>query len=843
VRFSPLIHRFLAFSFSVTSHCAAEPASKGASPNLQAPCLSFLEDAGIIPSGKNTPISPVQLLSARQEDFREKLFDSAIQLEIGSETFSKGLSMRANGQAVFQLNAPFKRFFAKVGVDRQSVPPDKSGSITFLVMVDGKEAARISDCKMEEPARTIDIPVLGARLIELRVSGAKGDTRIRADWADARLVDQEGNATYLVATEQKPGGNHLLQPQMPSSFIYGGQSSRILLKDWQKEDRVVPDRADRTVFETTWREPGGGFAATWRVVVFHDCPAMEFRWSFVNNGKVPTKILSQVDALDLSIFLPKHPLEIITSTGGLSGHLKMHFPSTAGFALSNFWTPLNTSQSSSGLVLSAADGRSSGKDLPFFVLHSRPAQEGLFFGIGWSGQWETEFDAPPSRDIRPTRIRAGMPSLNLALPPGERIISPSVLLGTYSGDWTKGSNLLRQTLYKKYLPLLSGAKPLAPVSWNSWFIFDNGISTSLLKTQADLAASAGVEYFCIDAGWFEGGFPAGVGNWTVDQKKFPNGLGEIGKYVANKGMKLGLWFEPERAEANTRLQREHPEWIHGGILDFGNPAAREWVFKMMKGYIEEAGVKWIRWDFNAKPLTAWKQMDSPDHQGLAQIRHIIGLYDVLDQLMKAYPDLLIEGCASGGLRIDLETVRRSHTFWKSDAMKDLGLLRFHETGGNMFLPGGMLNTNLQPKSIPSDLWSVFGGPLGFACDWSKLSADQVRQIRAQADLYKQLRGLLNEEYYTIFPQHRDESGWTGWQFHSRDRNEGFLVIMRGKDSPFPSALIGLKALDPKAIYSVAWFGGSMKGDREVSGQDLSSNWRVNLEDSEAAALMSYKKHE
>jgi alpha-galactosidase len=287
---------------------------------------------------------------------------------------------------------------------------------------------------------------------------------------------------------------------------------------------------------------------------------------------------------------------------------------------------------------------------------------------------------------------------------------------------------LRRLLYQEYLPALSGKKPLPPVSWNSWFIFENGISAAMLRTQADLAAQTGVEYFCIDAGWFEGEFPNGVGNWTLNRAKFPNGLAPVGAYVAAKGMTLGLWFEPERVAANTRLAREHPQWVHGDLLDLGNPAAQEWVFQMMRQFIEEGGVKWIRFDFNTDPLATWEAMDPPGQRGLSQIRHIMGRYNLLDRLMRTWPDLLIEGCASGGRRIDLETVQRSHTFWKSDDTTYLPVLRFHQTGANTFLPGTLLNANLLPANLEFDVHSLFAGPLGLRCDWSKLNAKELQDL-------------------------------------------------------------------------------------------------------------------
>ena len=117
-----------------------------------------------------------------------------------------------------------------------------------------------------------------------------------------------------------------------------------------------------------------------------------------------------------------------------------------------------------------------------------------------------------------------------------------------------------------------------------------------------------------------------------------------------------------------------------------------------EGLIDEGHVRWIRFDFNTAPLAAWNAADAPGQRGLTQIRHVLGLYELLDRLMKAYPDLLIEGCASGGRRIDLETIKRSHTFWKSDETASLPVMRFHETGGNTFLPGPIKHQSSAQKS-------------------------------------------------------------------------------------------------------------------------------------------------
>ena len=623
-------------------------------------------------------------------------------------------------------------------------------------------------------------------------------------------------------------GVFLEQSTLPASFVYGNVSSATLLNAWQRENKAPVFGKDRTIFEITWREPEGGLAATWRVEVFHDWPAIEFRWIFANESKSPSKPLTHVEALDLNADLGNRPFTVFHSFGG-SAAQAMDDPNL-GFALK---------ETNGGVtVLSGNEGRSSDRDLPFFLVHARNPEEGIFVGVGWSGQWKATIDG--AKNKQPLHITAEMPDMDLSLPPGEKIVSPSILLGSYQGRIADGSNTLRRLLFAKYVPLLGGQKPPAPVSWNSWFTFENGISESLLEKQAYGAAQAGVEYFCIDAGWFEGGFPNGVGNWSVDKNKFPRGLGPFGDYVAKKGMKLGLWFEPERVAPNTQLVREHPEWVHGNLVDLGNKDAREWIFKMMKSFIDEGHVRWIRFDFNTAPLPNWNAADAPTQRGLTQIRHILGLYELLDRLMNAYPDLLIEGCASGGRRIDLETLKRSHTFWKSDETASLPTMRFHETGGNMFLPGVLLNTNLLPKNVPFDVLSIFGGPLGFRCDWTKLDSKSLDQITKDISLYKKLRPLLNEDYYPLIPQSRDHTSWIGWEFNDPARGEGYIIVLRPDASPYPSADIALLGLDPNATYTLTRL--DTPGEtRRLTGAQLAQSWTVELKSPASGALYQYDR--
>jgi alpha-galactosidase len=615
------------------------------------------------------------------------------------------------------------------------------------------------------------------------------------------------------------------QADVSGSFTYDGQSSTTLLPTWLRTTSTSTSPEGRRIDATTWRDPNTGLAATWRVEHVDDSQsAVQYSWLFENKSSEATKAITNVNALDLTLSAASQK-QLVNSTGGLIGPFD---GSTPGYVVS-------TSALAQPVSLSAEGGKSSNKNLPFWVIHDSAAGSGRYMGIGWSGQWQADFQ--PVKDQNTSRLTVGMPNTNISLQNGQSIVSPSVLVGNYQGNSQAGCNALRRVINDKYVAKLGSEKMAPPVSWNSWTRFGNDVNESMLKTQMDAAAGLGVEYFCIDAGWFNGGFQAGVGNWTVDAAKFPGGLGPVGQYAAQKGMKLGLWFETDRAMPGTRLATEHPEWIGAdNQVKLEIPAARDWMFNAMCANIDQSGAKWIRYDCNGPDMMgAWNARDTATAQGLTQIQFLQGEYELLDRLRAKYPDMVIESCAGGGRRIDLETISRAQTFWRSDEPGHLNVLRSQATGGNYFLPGGLLNTDLADSpsfNIVNDkttfnMRSLFAGPLGFSCDWTQLDAAARDRVKTTIAEYKQVRNLINKDYYPLFPQTFDTSQWNGWEFYDPEIGEGFLTVLRPQESAMASCVIRLGGVESDAMYELSRVDGSQL--RRIAGSELLGGLTIALE--------------
>ncbi|HPO13118.1 MAG TPA: alpha-galactosidase [Candidatus Hydrogenedentes bacterium] len=734
-------------------------------------------------------------------------------LRIGRVDFAHGIGAHANGRITLELNQSYSLFKTQAGIDNNSDTQGMRGSAVFIVEVDGVERYRSGVCRGGEEPVAVEVPLTGAKRLDLVLNDAgDGITCDQADWAEAVLVKEDGGSVPLSQGFRIP-----LFSQFPTSFEYDGKDAREFLPQWPHQDSPLEERADSIRLSRTWSEPGTGFEARLNIRVWRTPPSLELQWEFHNGGSKPSPIINGVNSLDLHIPARDGQVSLYSCTGGLTGHLDGK-PERTGFEVCK--TTLGTKE------LTVTGGRSSQGDMPFYYLTGLPGAWGLGLALGWSGQWRAEgrFDSAHGEAM----FRAGMEPVHFRLPEGEHVALFTALFVPFQGEFMGGVNLMRRTLREHYQARIGGEKFVAPVSYNSWFVFDNRVNEGMLKELASEAAPLGIEYFCLDSGWFDGDFPEGVGNWTIHKGKFPQGLKPVADHVHALGMKFGLWFEPERVANNTRWQKEHRDWLLGdNLLDLGRPEARALVLEMMSGFISEIGVDWIRFDFNIDPLPGWTQGEGEDSRGLVQIRYINGLYTLLEELMQRFPNLLIEQCSGGGRRIDLRTIHYGHTYWKSDDTYDQPLMRFHETGGNQFILGSHLNTNYCRWGGEGELIALCSGTLGFGIDFRKLSSKEKGSIAQIVAAYKQIRPLLNEDYYPLFEQTKQEQTWCGWQFLNPETGEGCFIVYRPEHSPYSHASVRLQALPADRNYEVQEI---IHGEQSnISSETLSNGFDIALE--------------
>lgn len=531
----------------------------------------------------------------------------------------------------------------------------------------------------------------------------------------------------------------------------------------------------------------------------HD--AVVYGLAVTNTAAAPLR-LHDVCSLDLTLHTNHRDLRVHSFGGGV---MEIHYP-PANFSETEAivhpsqrypedWEP--------AYRISSRNGRSSDANLPIAIVEDKEHTGGLYLSIIWSGDWYMSFFKRKNGDYH---IAGGMMFLDLLMEPGETVELPKILIGAYAGDFDAGCNAVRRYIYDTCIRRFPEDQRIPPVSFDHWFTYAANINEELMMKLAGGIEGLGLEYFVMDAGWYYNeskdvfDFSMGTGNYTrVDEKKFPRGLKPLYDRVKSGGFKGGLWFEPERAAPNSIIARDFPEamlktdrrgdFIHAShyyLVDLGNPKVVEYTKNYLKYYFEELGLRWIRWDFNINPRHYWAEADRPGRRGEKELAHIHALYDLLEWVNREYPQVLIEGCASGGNRIDLGTMRHSPVFWCSDQAHNSHIDRWQLAAGNRILPGIILNRSLTPllpqgEDIP-DLYfqEHFGGSFAINDPVHCWTEETRRRCIKHIGVYKKLREFICRDYYQLLPLPAKIEDPGAWEFIDPETQRGFFQIFRAE---------------------------------------------------------------
>jgi alpha-galactosidase len=285
-----------------------------------------------------------------------------------------------------------------------------------------------------------------------------------------------------------------------------------------------------------------------------------------------------------------------------------------------------------------------------------------------------------------------------------------------------------------------------PVHYNCWEAVYFRHSLDELKDIAAIAADLGAERFVLDDGWFSGrnDDTTSLGDWEVDNDKWPDGLMPLITHVQALGMSFGLWFEPEMVNRDSQLYRDHPDWVLGPtdqipgrqqyVLDMTHADVRDHLFARISALLGEYPIDYVKWDHNrVLPLPDTSQVE--------------GLYALIDRLREAHPRVEIESCASGGGRIDFGILARTHRVWLSDSNDALERLRIqHEAA--LFLPPAVTGSHVGPRhchtsgrvlSMSFRAWVAAQRHMGFEMDPRELNEEERRTLKAVTRWWKSNR--------------------------------------------------------------------------------------------------------
>lgn len=529
------------------------------------------------------------------------------------------------------------------------------------------------------------------------------------------------------------------------------------------------------------------------------------------------------------------------------------------------------------LVLESRSGRSSHGMIPWLGLErgplartARPVPGGdqpraaVTVAPAYSGNWHIHAMAGGL-------VTAGISPWQffVELAPGESVTAPSVVL-TIAPTLDAAAVALQRAVAADWLPRTPFTDAV-PVEWNHWWPYeDQEVDEQVIAENARVAAAVGIEVATVDAGWFGAADPTSYwqeqrGDWaSVNTARFPSGLAALGQSIRDAGVLPGMWIEAEAVGAHSLLRAARPEAMaHSvearradpsyrvqtesldpddptflGYVCLGSPAGREHVLASMSTLISTTGARWIKLDFNIDPDAGCTRTDHGHGAGDGLLRHYEGLYAVLDAVRERHPDIMLESCSSGGLRIDLGLARHVHGFFLSDPDYTEHHLQVLWGVRHLLPPIGILHWS----------WSQWRGDYPPARrDWATLGTDEFdRMLRAamvhrfgvslrlpelRPELLERLRERVALFRAELVPFVRDgvlqpltaspERGGFGERAPSIQVNHPdgrVLLAVFVLDGGVRPAGVGLQGLEPNATYRVRDLA---DGDvRRMSGVEL-----------------------
>ncbi len=589
---------------------------------------------------------------------------------------------------------------------------------------------------------------------------------------------------------------------------------------------------------------------------------------FENRSSRDTKIISNV--YDCNIFIPLKKDILPESRAFLADGdcTLVYSPKGSNWAKDEFTCDVesfveSTNRKAASMFagsekyFSAVGGRSSQKFLPMFDINQ--GNSGYIAAVGWTGQWFCKM----SRDEDGMKIQSGIEELSFVLHPGEKIRTSSFVIMPYSNGLIDAHNKWRRFVKSESIIGKDKRDKHAPLAVNLW----GGMKSETLVERANFVGmnNMGFEYFWIDAGWhghstqdspneFESDWWANVGSWNVNPYNHPDGLKEVAKAIKNNGMKFLLWFEPERVRAGSDLERVHSDFLlkNGDdgnfLLYLGNETAWQWCFDMICRTIKELDVKCYRQDFNLDPLPYWRNADEENRKGIHEIKHIMGIYRLWEALLAEFPDIIIDNCASGGRRIDIETLKRSVPLWRSDyqcpANHDIVAAQCHTAALSSWIPyhGTSVGRIVDLYRFRSCYTTALGNGFIFSSteNINNISEEKIEFIRKMNDEYKRIRDMMECDYYPLTSPSANKSDWCVMQFEDSEKGESVILAYRREKSPYTSASFTLGNIQPDCNYE---FTDADNGEKKIlSGKELIENgFILSMPEKRTARIIFVKK--
>lgn len=540
----------------------------------------------------------------------------------------------------------------------------------------------------------------------------------------------------------------------------------------------------------------------------------------INTGKKGTVKIENLQSG--SVFLPKDAYEL-THYSGVWGHE---------------FTPQTTRLTQGTKTLQVKDFKSYGAS-SFMIRpegeHDRRMGKVWFGTLCYSGNWRVDFEKFFNGSVQ---VAGGMNfwDQEISLKPGQSFATPHILFG-YAERGVEGVTLsLAPYVREKLLPA-SHRDRLRPVLYNSWYATTFNVNEEHQLALAKVAKELGVEMFVIDDGWFKGRVndKAGLGDWTVDQNKFPNGLKPMIEKINAMGLDFGIWIEPEMVNPSSDLYRAHPDWVfhfpnrgrHEGrnqlMLNLAREDVYQYLYKYFHDLLKENNIKFIKWDMN-KSLTDPGFPSAPaDEQRAVRIKYVENLYRLVETLRKEFPEVWFENCSSGGGRVDAAMMSRFDFNWASDNTDPVDRIFIQDSYLTLFPANTMISWvtredwHRQDPSLEYKFDVCMAGVLGVGYDITQWDDRQKKIATEKIAQYKTVRETVQKgDLFRIVSPY--EENRSVLQYVNKSKREAVIFAYNMAEYPVNSIeeaqrtpLVKLRGLLPGEKYRIEGVKGTFTG--------------------------------
>jgi alpha-galactosidase len=622
---------------------------------------------------------------------------------------------------------------------------------------------------------------------------------------------------------EQPDGSSLLDLRYVDHRVWPGKPPLAGLPS-----TYVERDEEAETLEVELRDEVAGLQVQLRYTIFGGRPVIARSAVLANRGEGRLVVRT---AMSASLDLPDSRWELVQLSGTWS---RERYPHAA---------PLLPGRRSVGSLRGA-----SGLEHNPFLMVQRPrtseaAGEALGLSLVYSGNFLAEAEVEPRGTAR---LRIGIHPEGFAwtLEPGADLALPEAVL-TWSGEGVGALSDAYHDLYRQRLirgPWRDRPRPVVLNSWEGvYFDFDHDRLVDMARSTADL----GIELFVLDDGWFgeRDSDTSSLGDWVVDRRKLPGGLGALAHDVEALGIRFGLWIEPEMVSPRSRLFDAHPEWAiqvpgrdrteirHQLVLDLGRPEVVDHLDAAISGVLESAAISYVKWDMNRNITEPFGGTLPPERQGEFFHRYMLGVYELWRRLTSRFPEILFESCASGGGRFDPGLLAYAPQTWTSDDTDAVERLRI-QWGTSLVYPVGSMGAHV--SAVPNHQVGritplatraavAFFGQFGYELDPRRLTEPERVQVRAQVRFYAEHRTLFQQgRFMRLRSPFEDDGNEAAWMTVSHDRRRAVAAHYRVLGRPVPrSDWLRLRGLDPLTTYRVtpwpdaAGLGGVTRGGDEL----------------------------